>query len=550
MKLSMKKACGMLLAAAMTVSLLSAIPQGTAQAKKLSPKKRLARVSATKSIRIVYGDFDANNQTVYLINEPSKVKVTYRSSNKKIAKVSKKGVVRAVAPGKCKVLTTVRYKGKKRTLKTSVNVVTVAPTTVSTSAAIRAQELGVTLPDNIHASNIGASHLSANGIGTVDNGMMRTNISSRELMFDMGNGWNLSNTMEATGDDYFTKKATVTEYETAWGMPVTTKEMIDGVKKAGFNTVRIPVAWSNMVTDEEHYTIPDAYFNRVEEIMNYCLSNGMYVIINEHWDYGWFCQFAQKSAKWQKKAWARYESYWTQIATRFREYSDHLIFESQNEELGTRFADPMDPKTGFETDACYSYPVGKQVKQYHDLCNAINQKFVDVVRSTGGNNTYRHLLISGFDTSIDYTCLNKFKMPTDSASQDSGKIKMMVSVHYYDPSGFTIASPDDNYYMDKWGSGAEYDALQTSLDKMNKFTRQGYGVIIGEYSAYPGRQGCESYLREVVSRSLKNGFVCCLWDTNSIYKRNDHRIGYRNLAQLYLDLGGVSGVADASLPDA
>ena len=75
-------------------------------------------------------------------------------------------------------------------------------------------------------------------------------------------------------------------------------------------------------------------------------------------------------------------------------------------------------------------------------------------------------------------------------------------------------------------------------------------MIIGEYSAYPGRQGCESYLREVVSRSLKNGFVCCLWDTNSIYKRNDHRIGYRNLAQLYLDLGGVSGVADASLPDA
>ena len=180
-------------------------------------------------------------------------------------------------------------------------------------------------------------HISANGIETSDNGHMRSDLTSVELVRLMGNGINLGNTMEAYGHLEIGTNAPVSSYETFWGQPVTTQEMISGMKQAGFDTLRIPVAWTNTMDYESgDYTIREDYLDRVEQIINYALDAGMYVIVNEHWDGGWLGMFGSANPDTRAAGMELYVSMWTQIAERYREYSDYLIFESANEELGDR----------------------------------------------------------------------------------------------------------------------------------------------------------------------------------------------------------------------
>ena len=322
-------------------------------------------------------------------------------------------------------------------------------------------------------------------------------ISTRELVRDMGLGINLGNTLEAAGDwiaQY--GDGTPRAYETAWGSPVITREMIEGMAKEGFGVVRIPVAWSNLMSQDGTYTISSAYDARVHEIVDWTIESGMYAIINIHWDGGWVNDFPKN----KEENLYRFKHMWEQIAGSFRGYSDYLMFESQNEELG--WESIWNPWGGTNGKA-----------ESYALVNEINQAFVDVVRASGGNNAARHLLISGYNTSIERTCDSMFQMPQDPAN------RMAVSVHYYSPAGFAILEEDADWgkAISTWGTDQDYASLRAEMDQLkSRFTDQGIPVIIGEYGCPTKNKEPESvrrFLSSVCEEAYQRGHCPVMWAT-------------------------------------
>ena len=348
---------------------------------------------------------------------------------------------------------------------------------------------------------------AGNSAGTSDNdndeiGTIR-NITTMELIHQMGLGINLGNTFEATGRDQRNKmnsmsswiSSSIEAHEVAWGSPRITREIIQGYKAAGFNTLRIPVAWSNLM-DMKTYTINPNLLNRVHEIADWTLEAGLYAVINLHWDGGWIENFPTKYYECMK----RYTKIWQQVAERFKNYNDFLLFESQNEELG--FNSVWNPWSGTT--------VGKS--RAYDIVNNINQNFVNTIRSSGGNNRYRHLLIAGYHTNIDNTCDPLFKMPKDPAN------RMAVKVHYYDPFGFTHLTKDESWAKAAWmwGTEEEYANLNREMDKMvRNFIDKGIPVAIGEYGM--AKQGVTQeqvtkFTLAVTEAMYSRGMLPMLWD--------------------------------------
>ena len=339
-------------------------------------------------------------------------------------------------------------------------------------------------------------------LGKKDNAGVRTELTSVELTKFMGNGINLGNTMEAYGHASLGTGAAVSSYETLWGQPVTTQEMITAMKNSGFDTIRIPVAWTNKMNFESgDYTISEDWFARVEEIVGYAMNENMYVIINDHWDGSWWGMFGSASADTRQKAMDMYISMWHQIAERFKDYSDYLIFESANEELGERLNDKdiaADSGT-LSTDECYV------------MTNKINQTFVDTVRATGGNNTQRFLLIAGYGTDIKSTCDSRYVMPTDTA-----KNKLLVSVHYYEPFSYCGSTS-----LSSWGTIKHYEKQNELLEMMTRFTDAGYGVIFGEYAVALNADGSvKNNTCDFINNFLDNcdlyNYCPVLWDCSLI----------------------------------
>lgn len=367
---------------------------------------------------------------------------------------------------------------------------------------------------------------SAEEAEAVDNGVMREGLTALEATRLMGNGINLGNTMEACDNNVGIKTNTPLSYETHWGQPKTTQAMIDGMKAAGFDTIRIPVAWMTNATHlyEGDYTIDADYMDRVEEVVRYARKAGMYVIINDHWDGGWYGMFGSESAETRALAMEAYKGMWQQIAERFRDYSDYLIFESANEELGGRF-DENSPL--YCSDSVVTYLTDDE---RYALTNEINQTFVDVVRATGGNNATRFLLIAGYSTNIDQTCDDRFQMPKDTADS-----KLMVSVHYYDPWSYCGASSAAS--ATKWGKVSDYEYLDQQLAKMTKFTEAGYGVVIGEYGALPGSDGLKdnmlAYHTAFLDACTKYNLTNCLWDCSGLYKRVSQTFADDDILAMY-----------------
>jgi endoglucanase len=351
---------------------------------------------------------------------------------------------------------------------------------------------------------------------TTASGQARTSI---ELAMAMGNGINLGNTMEAYGRPKFGTSGSPTEYETFWGQPVTTQNIVSAFKKAGFDSLRIPVAWTNTMNFEKgDYAISDAYLNRVGEIINYALKADMYVMINDHWDGGWWGMFGSADENTRKAAMDMYVSLWTQIAEKYSDFSDHVIFESANEELGNRLNDKdiaTDSGTLSEND-CYA------------MMNKINQAFVDTVRKTGGKNTERFLLIAGYNTDIEKTCDERFVIPTDTA-----KDRLLISVHYYAPSDYCI-----NTSVNHWGSRQEYSQMNALFKKMTKFTNAGYGVVVGEYGVSLKQDGSIKdntidYLGNVLNNCDVYGYCPVLWDCSSLFKRTIPGFMDKDIAELF-----------------
>ncbi|ADL51185.1 cellulase family glycosylhydrolase [Clostridium cellulovorans] len=350
---------------------------------------------------------------------------------------------------------------------------------------------------------------------TIDKYNVR-NITTGQVVQNMGLGWNLGNTFDAFGT--WINGTKVSDYETAWGAPITTKAMIDGVRKAGFSSMRLPVAWSNLMASD--YTINAGLLDRVEEVANYALDNNMYVIINIHYDGGWFSGFSTDYDTNIKK----YTSVWTQITSRFAKYGDHLIFESLNEE-------------GCFNDIWNRWGGTTGKDKAFGILNNINQKFVDIVRASGGNNAKRHLLIAGYATDIDLTCDPYYKMPTDPAN------RCAVSVHYYNPSPFAVLDADADWAKAQttWGTASDLADLANYMNKMKTtFSDKGIPVIVGEYGVAQKNKTPEMvrlFLTSVAKEAYKNGLCPMLWDgpgpQNVVYNRTTCQMNDSELAAQY-----------------
>jgi len=334
-------------------------------------------------------------------------------------------------------------------------------------------------------------------------GSMR-DITTMELVKEMGVGINLGNTFESAGS--WIAPTGVTSYETGWGSPIITREMITGYAECGFGVLRIPVAWSNMMGED--YTIDATYLARVKQVVGWALEDGMYVILNIHWDGGWWTDFANDEKK--AECMYKYERIWTQLTEAFNnEYGDHLMFESLNEEGGwesiwNRYSNQGDKEKSF------------------NLLNEINQKFVDIVRASGGNNAERHLLIAGYNTDFDLTCDPLYKMPDDP------KNRCAVSVHYYTPSTFAILEADADWgkARTEWGTDADYAELNKYMTMMKEnYIDKGIPVIVGEFGAATKNKTPEMvrlYLTSVCEAAYDNGLCPVLWDiTDVFYNREE-----------------------------
>lgn len=330
-------------------------------------------------------------------------------------------------------------------------------------------------------------------------------LNQSQIVEAMGPGWNLGNQLESVTDN-------VPE-ETNWGNPVITEKLIQSVKAAGFKSIRIPVSYFAKIDDDKDYTIDSKWLDRVQEVVNYCIKNDLYAVINIHGDGyntidgGWLLCNGKNQTEIKKK----YKKVWKQIAERFKNYDEHLLFESMNEEF----------------DGSYSEPN----KEYYQNINDYNQIFVDTVRKTGDNNTKRWLIIPGWNTNIDYTAGDYgFKLPTDqyrNKSIDKEEQRIMISVHYYSPWDFCGG---ENCVITQWGNEADdpsktsttcdetYMKNQLNLMKTT-FADKGYPVFIGEYGSInkTSYDSENEYYRAYFARKLcqlsrKNGCIPMYWD--------------------------------------
>ena len=364
----------------------------------------------------------------------------------------------------------------------------------------------------------------------------KNTLTALEVSKLMGNGINLGNTMEAYDHAGYLSGKDPTSSESAWGMPHTTREMIDGMKAAGFDTLRIPVAWTNGMNFESgDYTIDSRLLDRVEEIVGYALDADMYVIVNDHWDGSWWGMFGSASEETRNSAMEMYKSMWSQIAERFGDYSYKLIFESANEELGDRLNDKDIAKDSgtLSENECY------------EMTYKINSEFVKLIRSTGGKNADRFLLIAGYNTDITRTCDDRYKMPEDTADG-----KLFLSVHYYTPWDYCGIKA-----LDLWGSPKQYEEQNRLLKMLTKFTDQGYGIIIGEYAVLMNglspKPDTDIFYTNFLNNCDLYNYVPMLWDCNNLYRRSECRIVNEELGKLFLDrsLSAQSSLTDEQIAE-
>lgn len=334
-------------------------------------------------------------------------------------------------------------------------------------------------------------------------GKMR-NITSQQLVEDMTFGWNLGNTLDVCqadrdGDGKINEHVEAGEKvdETLWGNPKATKELFTSLKKNGVNAVRIPVTWRDHM--DSNGNIDREWMDRVQQVVDYAYSQGMYVIINVHHDGGgdpkfgaWIIEESQKDYNTFLK---KYKNVWKQIAERFKNYSDYLIFESMNE-------------VGFDT--LYN----KNKADAYNLINKINQDFVDIIRVTGGNNAKRHLLIAGYYTDIERTCDSLYKIPDDKAG------RCILSVHYYTPWDFCTCD-----IKHTWGTKSEVRQMETLIGKMKKnFVDKGIPVIIGEYAASGSDlSSCIFFIEKLNKLCSDYGIATFIWDSGRQVNRKTYK---------------------------
>ena len=286
------------------------------------------------------------------------------------------------------------------------------------------------------------------------------------IIDDMGVGWNLGNALDASGG------------ETGWGNPRTTQRMIDTVRAAGFKTLRVPVRWDENLSGTGH-TIATAWMDRVEQVVNYGLNDGMYVILNIHHNNGWEDPTAANAANAQDYL----TKIWAQIAARFQKYDNHLIFETMNEPTVT---------TNGSTEWA-----GKT--EYYNVINQLNAVALTTIRATGGNNASRLVMMPGYAANSDGRIQN-IVLPKDSM--------LAVSVHSYAPLDFCLTVPGVSTFTGTSSIDYMYSIVSST------FVKKGIPAILGEWGAVDKNNVAErvKYAAYVSKFSKPNRIPIILWD--------------------------------------
>ena len=381
--------------------------------------------------------------------------------------------------------------------------------------------------------------------GDINNGDI-SNLTSTELIHLMTAGWNLGNSLDAHWNDlHWGTIQTPGQQEVLWGNPVTTKAMIDKIKASGFNTVRIPVTWYIFTGPGPEYTIDSAWMNRVQEVVYYVIANDMFCILNTHhedyksgfkngqsWEVGWLRLYHADSNGSRPLTNSEKETIntqlvriWAQIAERFKNYDEYLIFEGVNE-----------PRTiGLEniTDQMW-------IEQSNFL-NELLQAFVDTVRDSGGKNTDRHLMVTPYFASVGMNPndgegrISLFVNKTDKKLRvNDPQNRLIASLHYYEPWGFVTAPADSqwhSWYFDM-NVGSVSHNINVVLRIINdNFISNGIPVIMGETGAIhrimPDGQPNEAervkWAQHYISKLKELGVPSIIWDDGGDFQLFDRR---------------------------
>ena len=334
------------------------------------------------------------------------------------------------------------------------------------------------------------------------------NADTEAILEDMGLGWNLGNSLDATGGSGL-------DTETSWSNPKTTQALIDKVKSLGFNTVRVPVSWGKHVSDD-NYTIDSAWLARVKEVVDYCYKNDMYVILNIHHDTKSSASASGAGYYPRSSAYSSSEEFvtsvWSQVAEYFKDYDYHLIFETLNEPrlIGT------DYEWWFN-----KWSIPSEVKDAIECINKLNQKAVDTIRNTGSNNRGRLIMCPGYDASIDGATVSGFKLPTDISGN---KNRIALSVHAYSPYNFAmnVGSGSTSTYTSSIKN--ELQDLFSTLK--SNFRDKSIPVVIGEFSSTDKNNTAErvKWATDYTALAKKNNIPCVLWDNNAFAVYNGSNI--------------------------
>lgn len=308
-------------------------------------------------------------------------------------------------------------------------------------------------------------------------------------------GWNLGNTLDATSNQTLEKAI---EYETAWGNPKTSKEMIELVKKSGFQIIRIPVSWTNHISGKNN-KISEDWMKRVQEVVDYAIDCDLYVILNLHHEDWYFPSYENLNLAQKKLV-----QVWGQIAECFKDYDEHLIFEGMNE---PRMTNTPQEWTG-------------GTKEARDVVNKLNITFINTIRKSGGNNLFRMLMIPAYAASSDKEVLKDLIIPEDD--------KIIVSVHAYIPYNFALNVYGTNQWdFKKKEDTKEIDLLFKNLNDL--FLKKKIPVIIGEFGALnkENAQARQEWLSYYMKMARKNGVPCIWWD-NGVSEKNNEAFALMN----------------------
>lgn len=320
-------------------------------------------------------------------------------------------------------------------------------------------------------------------------------------------GWNLGNTLDAIDCTWLSNEM---DYESAWNGQKTTKEHITAIKNAGFRSIRIPVSWHNHLSDSASYTISRPWLDRVNEIVDYCIDQDMYVIINIHHDNS--KEFLYPSSQDLDRSVRYVTAIWQQVSERFRDYDEHLIFEALNE-----------PRLVGHPNEWWIDPNSADCKDAIQCINQLNQAFVDTVRASGGSNKTRYLMCPGYAASPDGALNDGFVLPKDSADNDH---RIIVSAHAYIPYNFALESPGTS----SWSSANKTDVnnmVGFMNNLYNRFTSKGIPVIIGEFGAMEKNGNLSArvdFASFYVAAARARGITCFWWD-NNCFEGDGERFG-------------------------